>query len=58
MDEWVSFDALGEAQSQLLGAVHTLQTVLRPMGSTQSIVWHWLIKDAVHFSKTFMEKQL
>lgn len=30
MDEWVSFDALGEAQSQLLGAVHTLQTVLRP----------------------------
>ena len=32
MDEWVSFDALGEAQSQLLGAVHTLQTELRPHG--------------------------
>ena len=28
MDEWVSFDALGEAQSQLLGAVHTSITMI------------------------------
>lgn len=57
-NEWMNgptVDTLGEAKAH---GLHCAHHGLHCVGSAQRIVWHWLIKDAVHFSNALLEKQL